>query len=501
MNYAPQTIPGPKEVARLLFVYAPRWAVPALLIAAVAVTYAAFRRPKWEASQALIVRNEATANEESPGKFRELNEMKTVQELILELAVSRGVLGAALSQLGPPAGYANDRSAWPAPRDVAALRRQVTVRPPKGAEFGKTEVFYLKVKDHDRQRAVALNDAICNVLQTRFQQLRDIRAQSMIDELGETVRLARADLAASTCRLTETEKAVGGDLAELRALGELASGDTALQRTAAEIRSELRRIRDNRRTNEQLLAMLRDAQGDPGRLVVTPGRLLQSHPALRRLKDGLLDAQLNTASLQGRMSSVHPLVRAAKEAEMEIGRNLHDELPIAVRGLEAELQMDRRRESLLEAQLAKDTERLARLAELRAGYANQVAATANCTDLVKRAGENLAEARAAHASAKAATLISRIDSPDAGIHPLGPGRSMIALAGIAGGLLAGLGVLFLTVPLPAPAVPAAAADADDTDTVVTDSRPPVRQVAPAELPRPAMSLKEALEKIVCGNAV
>ena len=65
--------------------------------AAAATFYAAVRRPTWNATQALIVRNRASAGEEGlPGKFRQPEEMKTFQETIVELARSRGVLESAL---------------------------------------------------------------------------------------------------------------------------------------------------------------------------------------------------------------------------------------------------------------------------------------------------------------------------------------------------------------------------------------------------------------------
>ncbi len=109
----------------------------------------------------------------------------------------------------------------------------------------------------------------------------------------------------------------------------------------------------------------------------------------------------------------------------------------------------------MEDQLAKTNERLHNLAAVRAEYANQVAEVKNRSVLLERAQQNLAEARAARASAKAASLISRIDAPDAGIRPIGPSRAVIALCGVLGGLLAGFGVLFLVVPVHA-GVPAAA---------------------------------------------
>ena len=192
--------------------------------------------------------------------------------------------------------------------------------------------------------------------------------------------------------------------------------------------------------------MLTEGQSDPGRLVSTPNRLLDSYPSLRRLKDGLIDAQLRTAALQGTMSPDHPRVRAAKEAEEEIGRQLHDELAMAHRGVEVELRLLANRRDLLEDQLAKTNQRLQGLAEVRAGYANQVAEAKSRSALLERAEQNLAEAQAGRASAKAASLISRIDAPDAGIRPLGPGRIVIALCGVLGGLLTGFGLIFLAVP-------------------------------------------------------
>ena len=81
---------------------------------------------------------------------------------------------------------------------MADLASSVRFTPPKGAELGATEVFYVKVKDRDRLRAANLAMAVCNQLQARFQKLRDQRAQSMADELSKTVAMAQSDLERST---------------------------------------------------------------------------------------------------------------------------------------------------------------------------------------------------------------------------------------------------------------------------------------------------------------
>ena len=73
--------------------------------------------------------------------------MKTSQETILELTKSRTVIEQALSKVGPANGASSE--GWPSVNDVEALQDAIKISPPKGAEFGKTEVFYLKVQNRE----------------------------------------------------------------------------------------------------------------------------------------------------------------------------------------------------------------------------------------------------------------------------------------------------------------------------------------------------------------
>ncbi|HBO42849.1 MAG TPA: hypothetical protein DD670_02720 [Planctomycetaceae bacterium] len=430
-----------------------RWALPAGLIALAAVLFAVVRPPTWQASQALTVRNEAVNRNDELGAFGHADQMKAVQETILELARSRGVLHATLVDVGPPANHAGSADAWPTERDVADFRDAVVIAPPKGTDFGSTEVFYLNVKDRDRDRAIRLAETLCDRLETRFQNIRDTKAQSMVGELANAVRLAQVDLDDATAKLSAIEKEVGPDLAELRILNDATNGDSTLRRTAGEIRTELRTARTGYETNKELLALLEQAQHDQGQLLAAPNQLLESQPALRRLKDGLVDSQIQTAQLKGRMSDEHPLVKAARESEQEIGRHLHHELAIAIRAVKADLRLTGDRLRLLEERLTESTSRLERLAALRAPYANQLASAAHRTSVLQRAEQQLSQARATQASAAETSLISRIDTPDTGTRPLGPGRASISLFGLVGGLLVGLGVLLLSAgPVPAETV-------------------------------------------------
>jgi uncharacterized protein involved in exopolysaccharide biosynthesis len=493
MNTRPSPAFHPAHVIRILRQYPLHWIGPLVVVTLAAVVFALVRTATWQASQALIVRAEAANGREEPGQFGHADQMKAVQETILEVAKSRGVLEAALVEVGPPAG-ADD--AWPAARNVEDLREKVELVSPKGTEFGSTELFYLNVKDRDRDRAIALARAICDQVESRSQQIRDAKAKSMIDELGKAVSLAQADLDGSTAKLSGLEREVGADLAELRILSDSNTGDSALQRTAGEIRGELRQAQAAHQANQELLGVLEAAQDDPSQLIATPNRLLESQPALQRLKNGLVDAQLQTAQLGGRMSDKHPLVEAAREAERGISRHLHDELAIAIRGLKIDLRLGAERLDMLQGQLADATGRLDRLAGLRATYANLVSETRHRTGLVEQAEQNLAHARASQASAATASLISRVDGPDAGSKPLGPDRAMICLIGLAGGLLAGFGVLMLTVPPEAVVPPVRETTSVPAVHEGNGRKPSVSRPTGAALePAGSLSLTQALRKV------
>ena len=453
MNPTPDFVASPGQIVSMLRDNPRRWVIPTVVLAALAGVYAAVRPDTWEASQALVVRNEAAADRDTPGRFDESQQMKTVQDTIQELVHSRAVLEAALTDVGRPSDSRTEREAWPSPRDIAKLRRNVALSPPRGAEFGSTEVFYLTAKDKSCGRTVQLVEAICRNLEHRYQQLRDQKAKSMIDELVKAGNLARNDLLESTSRLTRIEAQVGADLAELRVLHDTSSGESALRQTMIEIRNELRQTQSDEESNRQLSALLQEAQLDSGRLVATPSRLLEAQPALSRLKDGLVDARLRTAGLEGRMAKSHPLVLAAKESEEAIAQHLRNELATAIRGIEVDLRLSREQSAMLNGQLAEVTDRLSGLASMRADYSTQLAETRNRTELLERAEQRLSEARISQASAAATSLISPIDSAEAGINPVGPSRAVIVLVGVVGGLMAGIGILLLSVQ---PAQPAAA---------------------------------------------
>src|SRR5262249_42087086 len=152
-----------------------------------------------------------------------------------------------------------------------------------------------------------------------------------------------------------------------------------------------------------------------------------------------------TSQLSGNMTENNPLVQAAKISEQQIAGNVRGEIDAAIVGVQAELRLSQQRAATLQTQLADARRRLSNLAEMRAQYANIAAERNQRADIVKTAELQLAEARASQAAARTASLIAAIDAPVGSDYAVGPGKASIALGGLLGGLIAGLGVLFLTV--------------------------------------------------------
>ena len=168
----------------------------------------------------------------------------------------------------------------------------------------------------------------------------------------------------------------------------------------------------------------------------------------------MIDAQIQTSALLGRYTADHPSVKQSQMAETEIARDLATELNVAIRGIDVDLGLTESRVDNLQAQLNDVRKRLETLATVRASYGNLVQDIKQRSDILKAARENLADARGNRLSTDVTSQISLINEPDTGSRPVDPDALAIIVAGIAGGLAIGIGIVFLTVHPSAPAVPA-----------------------------------------------
>ncbi len=420
-----------------------RMGTPLAMAVAAAVSYAALRPCFYESKVALTLRPESGASSR-PGVFASIDEMQSAHETVLEVLKRPSIARAALAKIGPPSQLRI--ASWPQESDVDRVIELSTMAAPKGSEFGRTEVMYLVTRAQGAERAGQLNQALFHELDKALQEVRATKAVGLILELEQRVELVRQGLADATQRLTSVEQEVGDDLAELRMLNESLSGESNLRGLHVAIKNELRQARVEQRTNQDLVRLLEKARDNPEHLLATPNELLTAQPALQRIKEGLVDAQLRTATLQGELSPEHPRVRATMTAQVEIQQRLTREIQTSVESLKAAQSLAENRVASLESQLSDVQRRMSIVASMRANYGNLVDEVRSHSETLKAAQRDLADAQASRLAARNSNILTAVDQPVVSDRPVGPSAAMILAVGLMGGLAMGLGTIVLSVP-------------------------------------------------------
>jgi uncharacterized protein involved in exopolysaccharide biosynthesis len=424
--------------------------LPTIFMTTAAVGYALLKPDYWNATQALFVRDEVAATGGKLGSFQSTDAMQTAQETILEVALHHNTLREALVDVGPRKSLLSigsmlpgGDSSWPSDTFVDDFRKMVSVSAPNGAKFGRTEMIYVGVKARGKQRAVELTDAVVDRLMERMKKLREAKYTGIIAEIEKTISVAKADHEDALQRMTEIEQALGSNVAELRTMTNGAQGDGILRRDLVAIRADLRKAKAE--YEQKLLArqQLFEAQNDPQRLITMPNRVLDTQPSLKRLKEGLVDAQLKAANLKGQLSLEHPFTRAAVNSVQRIQSQLLTELRVAIRTLDGDLKSSGSRLAGLLQQMQAAESSLSGLSDVRSEYARLDAEVIERTKFLEKARQDLSTARSNQIAATNVSLVQRVDNAIPGSRPLGPGGKMIVLAGMLAGLMTGLGLVYL----------------------------------------------------------
>ncbi len=406
------------------------------------------KKDVWVASQGMIVRDEANGAVMRLGRFQSQADMKAAQETIIELAHNPQVIHRALEKIGAEPSFMMKfgNGSWPSARDVELTAKKVEVRAPRGAELGTTEVIYLDTKHSSRKRAYDLNVALCDTLEERLQQVRESRADAVLEELTSARDVAKKELDAVTEKLQAIERKAGEDLSDLRGMTDANSSANSSRNQLDSVKSELRQAETQLRQMTLDLELAEKAFASPEQLL-SPNSLVNSQSGLKKLSEGLADARLNASQLQGRFTENHPLVVAALKAEREIQVRLREELGLARQTLVNDTLLIQRRIATLQEQRDELVARIDVLADIRAEYANLVADVRSRSKVLQDTERQLSEVQAARDAAKSCSLVTRIDTPFSSETPVGPGKTTILAGSTVAGLFFGFGALFLIAPL------------------------------------------------------
>ena len=428
------------------------WLSTTAVFGILALLYVLFLKgDTWVASQGLIVRDEANGAVVRLGRFESQTAMKAAQETILEMARNAQVLAEALDVVGTDSNWITlfgSSAGKPSLAKIEELaRKSVSVRAPRGAELGTTEVIYLDVKQPSKSQALELNKAVCDALEKRLKQVRQARANGVITELLAAKEAASINLQKATEKLQQMEAEAGVDLSDLRGLTDTIAGGSTTRLTLDAVKKELLAAELEIQQLSVDLATAKESFNDPNQLLLTPTKLVNTRPGLKKLREGLSQAVIASSQLAGRFTPTHPLVVASRETEEKIRSQVRAELGNSVETLTKELDFAKQRVIKLQKQQVSLESRVARLAEIRAGYGN-VSSEVNARNAqLQDAERELAKAEAARDAAQTSSLLTRIDQPIIGENPIGPGRVTILAGATVSGLLFGFGVVFLLTPL------------------------------------------------------
>lgn len=423
------------------------WLAPTVIFTVAAVAYTVWGPQSWQATQAFIVRDELTGNNLRLGRFESIEAMKTAQETIHEIARNPVVLKETMEEIGPPQKH--DGKPWPQPKEVDEFREAVKVIAPNGAEFGKTEVLHLNVTASTRDYALRFAGGLMESIETRLKEIRQLRSKGIETELLQSLSRAQADVAVVADEVKRIESSLGADLGELRSLNQPFAGDGNLGRSLAEVKQELRQADREFEVNRQQYEHLSALKNDPNGIVATPQVVLASHPGLSRLKDGLVDAQLNSSQMRGLYKVDHPMTLSALATEQDVQQQVREEIDSALKAAEVELNISRQQVDNLRVVETDLSSRLRLLVDQRVPYSEALERLQQKRDVLTSVENDLAEIQNNLHSNDPTSLIAKIDGPQAGTKPLGPGKQAIVLGGLLVGFVTGIGMLmFVTAPVP-----------------------------------------------------
>ncbi|MEQ1827156.1 MAG: hypothetical protein ABL921_14470 [Pirellula sp.] len=443
--------PAIRSLLRGVLVWAPLWISTTFVFGVMGLGYVLLlKEDTYLASQALLVRDEATGAVMRLGRFQSQAEMKAAQETILEMAKSQQVVRDALLAIGKPSGWSSWLSwgEYPSKEQIESVAKSdISVHAPKGTEFGVTEVIYLDVRANNQGKAQDLSKALCDSLESRMQQVRTARADGVVMELTNARDSAKRELVSSTTRLRQIETSAGSDLTDLRGMTDPVAGASTLRTLFDQIRNEIRQAEVAKQSLLSDKEMLLKAADEPSSFIVAPGNLLNSQPGLKRLREGLVDAQIVGSQLSGKFTDSHPLVNASQTAQSTIAKRLVQELKASISGVDSEIELVDAKIRHLMAEQTGAEERLSTLADSRSTYANLLSEVKSKVAILEAAERELAEAQAARDSSVSTSLLTRLDAPLVSDRPIGPGRTTITGMCTIAGLIFGLGIVFIVTPI------------------------------------------------------
>ena len=466
MNQQPQQ--RIKHVISTLRRYFPLLIVPAVAGLVLATIYAFFLMPEmWTARQSFLIRDDLSGTAFKPGQFDSEESRKSAQETILEVARRPLVVRNVLEKLGPKSSFAG--SNWITDEIIEKTQGVIDISAPNGAEFGKTDAIVLTAKDSTRERTRKFIELLSAEIMVQTNRIRSMRFESMESELYQTYQSAEQARDDAIDRLDKLDRRLGSDFGFLSLQG---NNNFQQQPTGVEgIKSEILRKQDELERAEAVHAALLKAFNDPAAATQLPSEVLLAQPALQDAMSKMLDLREELHVAKGLYTNIHPKVKGIAEAIEFSQQQIYDSLTGEMTGVQEGIALKKRQLSRLNNRIEELKARLIRLSKSRSEHmalSTQVQQLGAAANLAKTAWS---ETKSRAVAARTVGLITPTDVAQVNSRPDGLGKRYVALAGLVGGLLVGVGLVLLVMdPIP------------NNDQGSSASLQPIRQTSPSKTP-------------------
>jgi uncharacterized protein involved in exopolysaccharide biosynthesis len=421
--------------------------VTTAVFTAAAAVAAYFQPDVWEASVKVWVRDQSVGlTKASDFAAERSNRLRTLLVNLREVVYSREVLEQTLLQSsGRPSGTsASPRELTPFldDLDLAKLRDSIGIDTPKGTEFGSAEMFYVRVRDRDRQRALRLVTALFDQLRARFQQLGLEQADDLLRKTNEQVAASQKQLGDAQSKFDQFVKQVGPNLPDLVVMSGGLSIDSELRRAIQRVRELLTPARAELEQRQALLRTVQGVDTESGSFAI-PASFLRDHTSLEQTRQAVVQAQIEFERQQAEITPENPRWKVQQERVANLQNEFRREWSRARVALEQEVSAQKSKVDYLSRELDTQTAQLTRLTERYVEYDGLRAEVKQRQDALAEAERRRSEALHARATAAQDVLLSVVDKARISAKPVNLRRGAMLGMGAALGLLTGLGLAFL----------------------------------------------------------
>lgn len=436
-----------RELASTLFIYKGTIVSLTLLFGFGAAVVSWLQPEVYEASVQIW------AQDQSPGLRGSSNypndsaaRVKMALTNVREVIYSRQVLESALVECGIlPRENSGAASVSQAERDRQSSRlgKSIRLEAPKGTDFGSSQIFFIKLRDRDPQRAPKLLAALLDSFRHRYEQLSAEQAQHLVHETSMQVEKSREQLTFAAKAFDECVKSLEGGMAELNSMSGSSSGDSELRRSLVQLNERLVPAEADLRVQRAFLQQLANAQADSTEFVEVPGPLVREYPALEQAVRDLSAAQSQMDSVAARVTPENAEYQMTEERLRLSEQTYLTEVERATAALEREIEAKTEAVNFMRGQRESYLERLAELTNQYVRFDGLRQELAQSRTIVADAERRRSDAAHALLTAAQETLFSTLDGPRASTNPVSPQRKMNFVLGTLLGLVTGIGLAFL----------------------------------------------------------